>query len=119
MTRTILVDCAAPIPLGHRVQVRVLKEPDAGWLNRRAGSGHQTDQPWVKDLDTGVEYALYWQYSNTGALQGEPGQDFGDTLRADLETQQSLTGTVTACRVLTLGGGDSWRLQTRLDITVD
>jgi len=116
MTKTILVDCAAPIPVGHRVEVRVLKEPEAGFLSRRSGSKHQINQPWVKDLDTGVEYTVYWHNSNFGSIMGAPGQDFGATLRSDLETVSTHTGVVTACQVLTISGSENWRLQTRLVI---
>ena len=118
MTETVLVDCAAAIPVGHRVEIRVLKEPEGGFLSRRTGSKVQVNQPWVKDLDTGVEYGLYWQYSATGALQGYAGQDFGPSMRGELETVKTVTGTVAGCRVLTIGSGDGWRLQTRLVVEV-
>lgn len=119
MSEVFLVDGVAPVPVGHRVEVRVLKEPDAGWFSRRIGADTQPDQPWVKDLDTGVEYGVYWQVSDVTALDGNPGQVFGAHLRTDLEQLRAVTGRVVACRVLTLGSGDGWRVQTRLELDLD
>ncbi len=118
MKKVVLVDCAAPVPVGHKVQVRNLKEEERGFLSRRVGSKHQVDQPWVRDLDTGVEYGVYWQYADLNAVPGEPGVDFGGVVRGDLEEVAVVTGQVMACRVMTITG-ERWRIQTRLVLEVE
>ena len=116
--RVVLVDAAAPIPVGHRVEVRILKEPKAGFLSRRSGAKHQTDQPWVRDLDTGVTYGVLWQYSDAMSVTTLPGEDWGASVRSDLEEVERFEGKVRACRVLTVGGANSgnWWVQTRLEL---
>jgi hypothetical protein len=118
MKRVFLVDCVAPIPIGHAVEVRVMKEPKKGFLSRRVDAKYQPKQPWVKDLDTGVEYAVLWQYSDAAVVHMAPGTEYPERLRGDLEEVERVTGEVVSCRVLTLPGGENWKVQTRLELEV-
>jgi hypothetical protein len=76
MAEQIVVDCIAPIPVGHMVEVRVFKEPAKGFLSRRADAKYQVHHPWVRDLETKVEHRVYWQYSDSGMLSSHPGTQF-------------------------------------------
>ena len=116
MKRVFLLDSVAPIPVGHQVEVRVLQEPKKGFLSRRVDAKHQPKQPWVKDLDTGVEYGVLWQYNDATAVRTTPGEEYGEALRGDLEALETVKGEVLSCRVLTIPGGERWSVQTRLTI---
>ena len=118
MKRVFLVDGVAPIPVGHSVEFRIMEEPKKGFLSRRIDAKYQSQQPWVKDLDTGVEYGVLWQYSDATAVRMVPGVEYPEALRGDLEKIERVTGEVVSCRVLTLPSGENWKIQTRLEVEV-
>jgi hypothetical protein len=106
MPTTLIALIAAPIPVGHRVEVRVLRE--SGGVFRRAGKTHTV----VTDLDTGVVYGPMEAFEDVSSIRVEP-HPLPLSPRTDLATESRVAGRVRACQVATMGFSDLW-VQTTL-----
>lgn len=112
---TVHLPGVLPIPLGHRVEVRIYAVEEGlfstAWVP-------QPNDPWLIDHTTGVTYGSAWLFqvppavSTVGALR----LDLPMTVREDLREHARVTGTVKAARVAWLGGGQSLSPQTTLVI---
>jgi len=102
----------APIPVGHEVEVRTFSREE-GLFSKTLE--HKADEPLIVDIDTGVTYGQDWHFQEIHAyVSGEVRPDLPLEVRSDLHEQERWRGTVTACRVAWIGGGDSRYPQTTL-----
>lgn len=101
----ITVDFAAPIPLGHKVEVVQFKKKDKILIG-----------PWIKDIDTGIEYGMDFHYEDRGFLHFDKLTVWPVDIRSDIDVDKKITGTITRCRVLTMRLNLDWLMQTRLQI---
>lgn len=108
---TLTLLFAAPIPVGHRVEVRWYAVTTAGLFSR----SHQerAHEPVVTDLDTGVEYLSDFVLQGPGIKHAnqpvalDPARRIGEEVRV-------LRGRVRGCRVVTVRAFSEIDLQTYL-----
>jgi hypothetical protein len=111
----VVVIYAAAIPVGHRVEVRWLAMQHKGLL----GGAKLEERPWepvVIDLDTGIEYCSdRFLSTQSFAKRVDAPLDLG---RQDpnAAVARTLTGRVTACRVVTIRTYSHYDVQTHLTI---
>ncbi len=100
---------AAPVPVGHRVEITTYQEEVEGLFSKqRASYTH------VRDLTTGIVYGpheLFWD--GIGIRFGER-LAMLDAPREDLQIAKKLVGEVTSCRLVTVQLNDSCQIQTSL-----
>jgi hypothetical protein len=111
MDRTFIALVAAPVPVGHRVEVRVLVEKVGAF--RRTEKEHIV----VTDLDTGVVYGPMDAFEPISGIRVEP-RPLPLTPRSDLAEASRTVGRVLACQVATMGFSELW-LQTTLVVAED
>ncbi|MBM4370595.1 MAG: hypothetical protein FJ098_03030 [Deltaproteobacteria bacterium] len=115
--RTFAVAHIAPIPVGHRIEVRFFAVERGVFKKTRHVS---LDQPSITDLDTGIVYGSTWHHAeelgvSTSAFDPKvPPTE----LRTNLVTEEVVSGRVVACRLHTVMGGTTWRVQTTVSIQV-
>lgn len=115
----LVVVYLAPIPLGHRVRVvwHHLEQPGRG-----GGPNHvdtRPHQPWITDLDTGVQYRTDWAVGSDRRRVPDDPYVLGAALTPDHRVERELVGTVTRCIVTTVRGWPALELQTELQIEPD
>jgi hypothetical protein len=112
-----LMDYAAPIPVGHRVEIVVFRS------NRGLFKGKNKEpdmcHPWCRDLETGIEYGAHWHYQDAASLRFGSGNKYPPKRIQELEVFRKSVGKVVACRILTERASENWQMQTRLVITPD
>ena len=74
------------------------------------------DEPFITDLDTGVTFGTDWHFRPLRGYRPGTVQDLPVPADAALSAHSVVTGTVSACRVATIGSGDSLYQQTTLVI---
>ncbi len=111
------VAAVAPIPVGHRVEVRVYAIEEGLFSRAWVPKPHD---PHIVDLTTGVTYGSAWLFEAIGVLtSGEVRAHLPLEVRADLRVHSTITGVVRACRVTWIGSGDSRYPQTSLSVETD
>lgn len=112
-----LLDFAAPIPVGHRVELLVFR------ANRGLFKGKTKEpdmhHPWCHDLETGIEYGAHWHYLEAVSPRFTSGNKYPPKRLQDLDIYRKSVGKVVACRILTERAAEHWQMQTRLVITPD
>lgn len=108
------VAAVAPIPVGHRVEVRVYAIEEGlfskAWVPKPA-------DPYIVDLTTGVTYGSAWLFESIAVLtSGEVRPDLPLEIRSDLREHARFTGVVRSCRVTWIGSGDTRYPQTTLSV---
>jgi hypothetical protein len=103
----------APIPVGHRVEVRWFEASSAGVFGTKTAS--QPDMPLIKDLETGVEYLGDWLYNHNGTKRSKRALAIDEHIKKELQVVRTLVGTVSRCRVVTVAWSE-YDIQTHLDI---
>lgn len=101
-----------PIPRGHRVEVRTFLR------DRGRKQDPAFDEPLITDLDTGVVYGTDWHFRALSGYRPGTVQDLPTEPRADLQVHSVVTGTVSATRVSTVGGGEALFQQTTLVLDI-
>ena len=113
---TVHVLGLAPIPVGHRVEIRWYRE-----IVTTAVGGRQIreepQQPWIKDLDTGVIYAAHWLFV-AGGVYGDRVNVGTREIRPTLEPTRALTGRVLSTQVVTVNSSDM-TIETMLVVAPD
>ncbi|MFH2143442.1 MAG: hypothetical protein ABIJ97_13540 [Bacteroidota bacterium] len=113
-TQDITLDYAAPIPLGHKIEVSnfVYVETD------RKGREQTDEIPgfMVRDLTTGIEYGMNKHYDKSKLISFYNVSTLPLERRSDIRLVKKFTGTVARCRILTVRVADNWVMQTRLVI---
>jgi hypothetical protein len=103
----------APIPVGHRVEVRWYATMRGGVFGVR--TEEQPHQPLVKDLDTGIEYMGEWLFKHGGSKRAKRALEIDEHIKKELQVVRTLVGTVSRCRVVTVAWSE-YDIQTHLDI---
>lgn len=113
MSDRVTLECVGtyPIPVGHRVEVRMF-EVATGLLGR--GRESRPQQPWIVDLNTGIVYGHGWQYTNLDMLTPWVPVQLNPEVRGDLNEIWRVTAVVDACRVVWLSLGSVHFPQTTL-----
>jgi len=115
-TQLIHVAAVAPIPVGHRVEIRIYAEEEGLFSKTWTPRFHD---PHIVDTTSGVTYASAWLFEavamyRSGEVQVRP--DLPLEIRPDLREHARMAGTVRACRITWIGNGDSRYPQTTLAI---
>ena len=114
-TQDITVDYAAPIPVGHKVEVIQFKKKEKGFFSKK-----ETEKVliglWIKDLDTGIEYGMDFHYEDKSTVFFGNVTMWPIEIREDLEIDKKFVGRVTRCRILTMRLNLDWQMQTRLQL---
>ena len=114
--RDLVVIYAAPIPVGHRVEVRWYTQVSS----RLFGGDKETPrdhEPVIVDLDTGIEFASDHAYTSGGMKHPDQPVDLSPTATADPST--ILRGTVRACRVVHIRRFSELDVQTHFSIDTE
>lgn len=114
MTRQFILDYVAPIPVGHRVELEVLATVEQGLF--KATKERHPHHPWIKDLDTGIEYTACWHHEELRGIRFKAGNVYPEERQPYVEVAERISGRVVACRLVTERIGDSWQVQTRLTL---
>ncbi len=115
MTRQLILDYVAPIPVGHRVEVEVLQVVEVGIFSERVEA--RPHHPWLRDVETGIEYTAYWHHAEVSGIRFKPGNVYPEGRIPDVRVAERLRGRVVACRLVTERISDSWQVQTYLTIS--
>ena len=108
---------AAPIPVGNRFECRWFGEREA----KLFGKGELTTlvhQPWLRDLETGIEYTSENMFEHANYKEGGKPVKISATPNPELEFVQELVGVVRRCRLITLVGFPRMRMQTHIEYEV-
>jgi hypothetical protein len=109
-TQDITVDFAVAIPIGHHVEAIQFK---------KKGTDKVLIGPWIKDLDTGIEYGMDFHYEDRNLVHFDKITVWPIDIREDLEIDKKIIGRITRCRILTMRISMDWLMQTRLQIEQD
>ena len=113
---TVICIYSAPIPVGHRIEVRWFAASSAGVFGTK--TEEQPHQPLVRDVDTGIEYMGDWMLKHAGAKKPKRALEVDEHVKHELEVVRTLVGTVSRCRVVTLAWSE-YDVQTHLDVEPD
>lgn len=113
MTRpiTIYFVGVAPIPVGHRVEVRTYLVETGVF---RKTQEPNFEQPVIVDLDTGVVYSDVDNFAQINMYRPGARMQVPTDPRPDLKLHGRWHGVVRQCQVLWIGGGSSKYPQTTL-----
>lgn len=113
MSDRVTIECVGsyPIPVGHRVEVRMFAVPTG---LRGRGRESRPQEPWIVDLDTGVVYGHGWQFRTMTSLTAWQPVELQSELRTDLDEVWRATAIVEACRHVWLAVGSLSFPQTTL-----
>lgn len=106
----------APVPVGHRVEIRWYREQ----VISRLGGMQVVDapqRPWLKDLDTGIVWAAHWIFHQGGVFNDRVNVGTMEA-RREIELTRTLTGRVLATQVVTVNTSDM-TIETMLVIAPD
>ena len=107
----------APIPVGHRVEVLWFTEEVEGIFS--GSKTHVYDaEPYIKDLDTGIEYASHRAFVHGGMKMSHQPLEVGEQANPSLRVSHRIVGVVRRCRVITCVAFSGDPLQTHLDVEV-
>jgi len=112
---TIVCVFAAPIPVGHRVELQWFAVSAKGLLG--GTSSHSFNhEPILRDLETGVEYSSERAFERGRMKVPDQPIPIGDRLGEGVEISHRMVGRVVRCRVVTLRGYSDYDVQTHLDL---
>lgn len=116
--RTFTLVHAAPVPVGHRVEIGLIKQT-AGVFKKVEKLN--LSEVVLRDLDSGIEFASEWHYQKSMGVStnAHDPQTYPQELRSDLEMGETITGKVLQCRVITVMAGSIWRVQTTITVQPD
>ena len=112
----VVVVFAAPVPVGHRVQVTWYEKVEAGLVPSQVRTDSRPAQPVIRDLDTGISYETDWAIGHGGKGRPDTPHDVADAPLADFRVERRISGVVRRCRVVTLRALPTYDVQTHLDI---
>jgi hypothetical protein len=113
----IHVAAVVPVPVGHRVEVRIYAVEEGLFSTAWKVKDHD---PHIVDLTTGIVYAPGWLFEAIALLTiGEVRPSLPLEVRSDLREHSRITGVVRACRVAWLGSGSNTFPQTTLSVEAD
>jgi hypothetical protein len=113
-TQLIHVAAVAPIPVGHRVEIRIYAEEEGLFSKTWTPRFHD---PHIVDLTSGITYGSVWLFEAVNMYRcGEVRPDIPFEIRSDIREHARMTGTVRVCRITWIGAGDSRYPQTTLAV---
>ncbi len=115
-TRRIELVFAAPVPVGHRVELTWWAEADKGRLLTRAGK-RMPFVPELTDLDTGVVWVAAWTHASASGRRSHEVLELGPR-RGDVTVVGRLVGRVRACSIATVTWAEVTQ-QTALELEVE
>lgn len=98
---------AAPIPVGHRVELIWHREPaeKAFFSSKRSFGPAIPSKPVVRDLDTGIVYGPLDHFmTKTSGYSTDEVRPLSEEVVGGLPVAGALTGRVVTCRVLSQQG---------------
>lgn len=115
ITQDITVDFAAPIPIGHKVELIQFKKIEKSIFSKK-----ETEKVllgiWIKDQDTGIEYGMDFHYEDRSSVNFNKVSVWPIDIRQDLEIDKKIIGRIVRCRIMTMRLNMNWLMQTRLQI---
>ncbi|UJR79702.1 hypothetical protein [Sandaracinus amylolyticus] len=105
--RTFVLGGVIALPVGRRVEVTIFAREEGVFSVAKVP---QSDEPLVRDLDTGVVYGRSWHFQDEQATRWNA--LISMSVRDDLEVAERVVGRVIACRVLSEGYSDPWQQTT-------
>lgn len=108
------VVASVPVPVGHRITVRWYRLKSRGLFGGESEESRPA-QPEVEDLDTGIVYTSDWVLETSGVKGHREPLRVSEGLKPGIEEERSVTGRVTACRIVTVLWSD-YHVQTELTI---
>ena len=107
---------AAPVPVGHRVEVTWFEEVTRGLGGGPPRIDQREHQPLIVDLDTGVRYETDWMLGASRRRSPDAPYEVGEVVRTELREARRLEGVVRSCRVVTVRGFPEYDVQTLLEV---
>ncbi len=101
----------APVPVGHRVRITWYEIETRGFFGGKESKAHE---PWIIDLDTGVEYLSDRLVGRSGAKFPDQPVDVADDAKTSATAVRTLEGRVTRCRVVSVRSFSEFDVQTHL-----
>jgi hypothetical protein len=119
-TQNVIVIYAAPIPVGHRVDIRWYRRVSSGLLGGTKEE-RRDPEPVIVDLDTGIEYASDFALRSPDGGVKYPDRPIEvlDAPDKDAQLFARLLGRVMACRVVHVRGFSDLDVQTHLVVEAD
>ena len=117
MTEEITVVLVAPVPVGHRVQVRWYEEVLRGLVPGQERRDGRPSEPVIEDLDTGITYQSEWPVGASRRRSPDEPYELGAMILPDHQLVRTLEGICSACRVVTIRGYPDLEVQTHLQIS--
>ena len=114
----VVVVYAAPIPIGHRIEVTWYQLVERG-LAGQTRTDERPAQASIRDLDTGIEYDTDWVFGGGGKPRPDTPHDVETEPLEGFRVHRRLAGTVRRCRIVTLRRFPSYDVQTHLWIEPD
>ncbi len=114
----LVVVYVAPIPVGHRVRVTWHALEEAG-LAGQTRTDERPYEPWITDLDTGVEYRTDWAVGTERRRHRDQPYILGEQFVSGVSVEREVIGTVRSCRVLTIRGYPDLEVQTHLVLDLE
>jgi hypothetical protein len=111
----IIVVYAAPIPVGHRVDIRWYTRTSTGLLGGKSEKMRE-HEPVITDLDTGIEYTSDHAHEVDGLTVKSPDQPVAIAPQPTGQPFRRLLGHVRACRVVHIRRFQNLDVQTDLMI---
>jgi hypothetical protein len=120
-TRTFFCRMVVPIPVGHRVELTWFERTQ----ERLFGADQQyvdDDEPYIRDLDTGIAYTVGWHHYESVLMPGHNTRMPAEALPT-LRAVSQVVGRVTACQITTtnraaLGSGTGGDILVHTYLTV-
>ena len=111
--KTITVPYIAPIPVGHRIELRFFNEEKGVFKKHKELNA---SLPLIRDLDFGIEYGHIDHYKHLVGFSAVPlpPHEYPLTPRTDLDWCEARIARVASCRVLTEAWADEYQAQTTL-----
>ena len=117
-TQTVTVPYIAPIPVGHRIELRFFTAEKGVFKKHKE---LQSYLPLLRDLDTGIEYGHIDHYKHLIGFTPcpLPPHDYPLAPRTDLEWAEPRTARVVSCRIVTEAWSTSYQAQTTLVVELE
>jgi hypothetical protein len=115
MSLTVPLAYPAAVPVGHHVELTWRFKPGGLRGNKPTSRPYE---PFLIDLDSGVQYAPYWQVGTHDTFRSHAVNDYASEPRLELDVERVVRGRVRSCTVVHIGLSEPYQ-QTILVIEED